>query len=157
MRIQWSIAALFLLPATSCFARLWPESHDPIREAEKRERDPCPAAPDYPPGLFNPRATTSVEPLYATVQSGRSGEATSLVGIVLRVKLPPGTTSDGRELGRAGEPAPLDGPYWVPGRLLAISTHFESGVLRVAVRSTDLETAKELLRRAAAFQKSGAS
>jgi len=168
MRAHPRLLALLLLPSAACVVHLWPESADPAREAEERERDACPIAPEYPPGLFDPRNTRDVEPLYATVQSGRSGEAVHLIGVTLRVHLPLGTTSENvaslltchnarRELRREGEPAPVDDPYWVPGRRLTISTEFEKGILRVLVRTDDFETAKELLRRATAFQKAGLS
>jgi len=165
MKARDCMGALALLSCTGCFVHVWPESRDPTSYAQEKERETCPATgpPDYPPGLFDPQVVRAVDPLYATVQSGRSDQAINLVGVTLRLRLPARETSEDveglltchyarRELGRDGEPAPENDPYWVPGRRLRISTEFGGGVLRVLVKAEDLETAKELLRRATAFE-----
>lgn len=167
MKTQAYLACATLVSCAGCVSRLFvPDSHDAAQEAKDRERDTCPPveAPEYPVGLFDPRSVTRVTPLYATVQSGRSGEATHLLGAIVYMKPLKGSSAEfleallnchnaRRELDRPGEPAPEEDPYWVRGRKLEIKVRFESSAFRVDVRGYDLETSQEILRRATAFQK----
>ena len=172
MRTRTCLAAISLLSCAACFLpfRLFPESRDPRHEAQQRERDTCPPSgpPDYPSGLFDPRTVNEVAPLYATMSSGRSGTEKRLIGVTLRLRPLASITSEyvesmlnchnaRRELGRAGEPSLDHDPYWVPGRQIHISADFEHGVLRILLKGPDLDTAKELLRRATLFRGAGSA
>jgi len=157
-------SVITLLAVTCGCAAMLPAQRDPAREAEQKEHATCPLGeePDYPAELFDPRSVVGVKPLYAMVNAARNGPEYRLTGAAIQLKPIPSLSSEHlesvlnchnarSELSRSGEPVVPDDPYWIPGRLTEISVRSDSGVLRAEVHASDVDTAKEILRRALAF------
>lgn len=160
-RRRWIVALLTLAPGC---AVLLPGARDPKREAEGKERSTCPLGKDlgYPMDLFDGRSVVTVKPLYSMVRSARTGPEYRLSGATIELRPFPGFSSESlegllnchnarSELARPGEPIVPNDPYWVAGQDVSVSVRSESGALRAEIRASDLETAKEVLRRASAF------
>lgn len=141
-----------------------PSQRDPAHEAEKKEHATCPLGkpPDYPPELFDARSVVSVKPLYLMVRAARTGPEYRLTGAAIQLRPIPAFSSERlesvlnchnarSELARPGEPRVQDDPYWIAGQPIDVSVRSESGAIRAEVRTSDLDTAKEILRRATAF------
>jgi hypothetical protein len=157
-------SVITLLVVTCGCAAMLPAQRDPAREAEQKERATCPLGeePDYPAELFDARSVVGVKPLYSMVNAARNGPEYRLTGAAIQLKPIPSLSSEHlesvlnchnarSELARSGEPVVPDDPYWIPGQLTEVSVRSESGVLRAEVRASDIDTAKEILRRALAF------
>ena len=145
-------------------AVLLPSKADPKTVAASQERATCPAgeAPDYPAQLFDPQSVVSVKPLYRLVNTARTGAEYRLSGAIIQLKPIPALSSEGiesllnchsarSELNRSGEPTIENDPYWVPGQPVDIAVRSERGEIRAEVKSSDIKTAQEILRRATAF------
>jgi hypothetical protein len=158
---KWVVALLAL--ASGC-ALMLPPARDSKREAEQKERSTCPLgkAPQYPIELLDGSSVVIVKPLYSMVRSARTGPEYRLSGATIQLRPFPALSSESlesllnchnarSELARAGEPIIPNDPYWVAGQDVRVSVRSESGGLRAEVRASDLETAKEILRRATAF------
>jgi hypothetical protein len=160
-----AIAILALFEGSGC-AVFIPTIRDPRAEAAENEKKACPSDVGHPEGLFDPASVVSVEPIYSTMRSGRSGYATNIVGAKLSLRPLPGVTREEieralvchnarRELGRKDEPEIVDDPYWVPGKAIEISVELERGAMSVEVKGATFETSQEILRRANAFRRTG--
>jgi hypothetical protein len=159
--VKWVVPLLTL--ASGC-ALLLPPARDSKREAEQKERSTCPLgkAPQYPIELLDGRSVVTVKPLYSMVRAARTGPEYRLSGATIRLRPFPALSSEAlesllnchnarSELARPGEPAIPNDPYWVAGQDVRVSVRSESGALSAEVRATDLDAAKEVLRRATAF------
>jgi len=170
MQLAYPRAAL-LVPivialAVRC-AVLLPSKRDAKVVAESQERATCPAgdAPDYPAELFDPQSVVSVKPLYTLASTARTGPEYRLSGAIIQLRPILSLSSQGiesllnchnarSELRRAGEPSIENDPYWVPGQPVDISVRSERGEVHAEVKSSDVNTAQEILRRATAFGQS---
>jgi len=153
--------AVLLATGPGCW-ELLPASRDPIRDAEHREPHVCPAGdPAYPPALFEPGEILSVAPLYYT-RSQRGSQTQVLYGSILELRPIQGLTSEDLErllnchavrslLGRAGEPAVPNDPFWAPGHVVHVRVEFDEGVTRAKVEARDFDGAQAVLQRARAF------
>ena len=141
-----------------------PSKRDAKAVAETQERNTCPAgaAPEYPAELFDPQSVVSVKPLYTLASTARSGAEYRLGGAIIQLRPIPSLSSESiesllnchnarSELKRAGEPRIENDPYWVPGQPVDIAVRSERGEVRAEVKSSDVNTAQEILRRATAF------
>lgn len=146
---------------TGCW-ELLPASRDPLEDAQHHEEEACGGAtPSYPQGFLSRSSVLGVEPDYLTA-SEHGNQSLYLVGSTLAVRAFPGVSSEELErllvchaarsqLGRAGEPAVANDPFWTPGHAVKISVDFAEGATRIHVRSKDPEGAKLLLEQARAF------
>lgn len=158
----WAAGALSVL-SFGC-ATMVPPQRDPAREAEQKEHATCPLgkAPAYPAELFDARSIVSVKPLYAMVSAARTGPEYRLTGAAIQLR-PIDSFSSQRletvlnchnarsELARPGEPVVQDDPYWIAGEPVEVSVRTDSGALLAEVKTKNVDTAKEILRRATAF------
>jgi hypothetical protein len=158
---KWVVVLLMLAPGC---ALLLPSARDSKREAEDKERSTCPLGkgPEYPMELLDGRSVVTVKPLYSMVRSARTGPEYRLSGATIQLRPFPAFSSESlesllnchnarSELARPGEPSVPNDPYWVAGQDVRVSVRSESGGLRAEVRASDLDAAKEVLRRATAF------
>src|SRR5215467_3287816 len=152
--------------AAGC-AVLLPGKRDAKVVAESQERATCPAgeAPDYPAQLFDPKSVVSVKPLYTLARTARTGPEYQLSGAIIQLRPIQSLSSQGlesllnchsarSELKRPGEPSLENDPYWVPGQPVEIAVRSERGEIRAEVKSSDINIAHEILRRATAFGRS---
>lgn len=108
-------------------------------------------------------AIERVDPLYANVESTKSGNQPELQGAMIQVRPAPGMTGEWldralechsaeRVLGQIPPSELPNDPFWLPGnRTVDIDARAEHDVIAVAVRGANVADAHEILRRALAF------
>jgi hypothetical protein len=143
-----------------------PHAKDATGEAaQQMERNRCSANTDETTLLpvLSGSAIERVEPLYANIDSTKSGNLPELQGAMIQVRPAPGMTGEWldralechsaeRVLGQIPPSELPNDPFWLPGnRTVDIDARAEHDVIAVAVRGANVADAHEILRRAVAF------
>src|SRR5262249_22994213 len=163
-RLREAILVPIVIALSAGCAVFLPRKPDPKVVAAKQERATCPTgeAPAYPAQLFDPHSVVSVKPLYRLARTARTGPEYQLSGAIIQLRPIPSLSSEGlesllnchsarSELRRPGEPSIENDPYWVPGQPVDIAVRSERGEVHAEVKSSDINIAHEILRRATAF------
>lgn len=141
-----------------------PPPQTPTDKAASVERSAC--GPDVDDTRLIPvvtgAAVDSVEPLYTGASGDNSGSETRLRGAVIRIRASEGVTSAWldralechgakRLLRHAPDDTLANDPFWLPGRMVDISTEPAPDSFKVAVRGESTDDAQEILIRANAY------